>query len=287
MTDVKTKWGKQVSVEIRTADDDVIEITITGRVEKEDIQRCVPVVDHALKSERSLSFYVEVKDLDGISLEAVLADVALALRHVQDLYRFERVALVTNSEGLEKIAKVENFILWQVDIQTFKVAQRDEAREWAAGAAPVVPGISFLKTGVVNTLSVTIDGRVTGYDLREIANRVDEMFESQGKVNLLARITKFPKLGKGVLSEKLRMFSLLGKIRRYAVVAPGWMAPQIALINPLLTLEIRHFPTDEYEEALNWLSKGYPEIPALPEAQSGLAPSVEQSPVESVAGSVD
>ena len=272
-----------MSVEIRTADDGVIELTVAGRVEKDDIQRCIPVIDNALKSKDSLSVYVEVKDLEGMSLEAVLADVAYGLRHVQDLYRFERVALVTDSDGLEKIAKVENFILWQVDIQTFKIAQRAEAREWVAGAAPVTPGISFLKSGVVNTISGTIDDRVSGYDLRELANRVDEMFETQGKVNLLIRITKFPKIGKGVLSEKLRMFSLLGKIRRYAVVAPGWMAPQIALINPLLTLDIRHFPTDEYEEALNWLSKGYPQAPALPEAQTDLTPLPEEAseaPVE-------
>src|SRR3546814_12387287 len=53
-----------------------------------------------------------------------------------------------------------------------------------------------------------------------------------------------------------RKFSLLHRVSRYAIIGgPDWLATLVKLFDPLLKLELRHFPLDGEDAERDWLSE--------------------------------
>ena len=105
-------------------------------------------------------------------------------------------------------------------------------------------------------MAYSLEGTLTGYDKMQIRKQVDALFEAHGKARLLVKMPHFPKIGKGVIAEKLHMLDFLQKVERYAVVAGGWAKPQITTFNPLFKMDIQHFALDQEEADFNWVREG-------------------------------
>lgn len=242
-----------MAVETLKSEQGPYHITISGKIDKEQLQRVTSFLEQALKADEHLSLLVEIRDFQGMTVQAMISDILYGLRHFGDLYRFDKIAVVVEQNWIKNVVKWEAMVLRKKDMRVFDPSERVEALTWVRDSKETaVSGLTYSVSPAPNLLIVGISGKVTGFDMRELKNRINAICEEHGKANLLVRWTKFPKLGEGLVVEEFRMFDLLGKIERYAVVSDqAWLKAYTVMANPLLRLEIRHF--EDEAEALEWV----------------------------------
>ena len=112
---------------ISLPDERIIGVRVAGKIEKADIDQVVRAIDAKREPGRKLRIYVEHESLDGISLEALAADVKLATAHVGD---FDRKAVVSDKKWAQALVKVGDKLFPSIDVRHFTWAHKDEALAW-------------------------------------------------------------------------------------------------------------------------------------------------------------
>lgn len=107
--------------------DKIIGLDIDGRIEAEDIERVVQLIEKKLKPGTKLRIYAEVNNWSGMSLEAFIKDLQFSLQHFQD---FEKEAIVSDGGWLKSLAAVGNTLFSSIEVKHFTFAERDQALEW-------------------------------------------------------------------------------------------------------------------------------------------------------------
>ncbi len=245
-----------MAVETLKSEQGPYHITMSGKVDKDQLEQVTSFLEQALKTDEHLSLLMEIKDFQGMTVQAMIGDLLYGLRHFGDLYRFDKIAVVVEQNWLKNVVKWEAMVLRKKDMRVFDTSERVEALTWVRDAKEaVVGGLTYSDSPAPDLLVVGMSGKVTGFDMRELKSRINAICDEHGKANLLVKWTKFPKLGEGLIVEEFRMFDLLGKIERYAVVGEQkWLKAYAAMANPLLRLELRHF--EDEAEAFQWVQGG-------------------------------
>ena len=246
-----------MSIETFTIKPGVVGFTLSGTMDKQFVEQATALFERELAAHERLAIFAEVGQLsETIKWEGLWADLMVGAKHLKDLYRIEKLALVTDDKMIRAAAHLEKLLLWQTDYRIFSVAEREKALAWISEQiASPARGLTRLPSTNPGVLAYTIEGKVTGFDLREMGEAVDAVSIAHGKVGLLVKMPGFPQIGEGVVTEKLRLLHILPKVKRYAVVGPGWLQGPIAAINPLLAMEMRFFSLEEEEQALAWVSE--------------------------------
>ncbi len=105
----------------------VIGIKITGKINKEDIERVIEPTSRAMEAtDRRLGVYVELIDWGGISLEALFEDIKFGL---PNLRRFAKKAVVTDKTWVAMLAEVGRFFPG-IEVRTFSFEEKDLALQW-------------------------------------------------------------------------------------------------------------------------------------------------------------
>lgn len=105
-----------------------IGLIIDGKIETDDVELVSNLIEARLKEYPKLRVYVELKHLGGISLEALLEDLKLALRH---LHHFEKKAVVCEPSWWTKLGTASARLFPQIEVKCFSWAEQEQAREWA------------------------------------------------------------------------------------------------------------------------------------------------------------
>jgi len=113
---------------IPTETGNVIGLIVDGKIETNDVEMISKAIEEKLKQHQKLRVYVELKHLGGISLEALLADLKLALHH---LSHFEKKAVVCEPTWFTKLAAASAKLFPQIEVKCFSWAETEQAREWA------------------------------------------------------------------------------------------------------------------------------------------------------------
>lgn len=115
-------------VEIISIDgDNIIGCRIEGKINREDMEKLSSITEQKLRNNKKLRVYVEVEELDGISLEAFLEDLKLGFRHFRD---FEKKAVVTDHKWVNRITPLANRIFPGIETKCFSFGERETAKEW-------------------------------------------------------------------------------------------------------------------------------------------------------------
>ncbi|MGB3509339.1 MAG: STAS/SEC14 domain-containing protein [Microcoleaceae cyanobacterium] len=112
---------------IPTPNENIVGFNIDGKIETSDIDKVTNLVEQRLKSQTKLRVYVEVKNLQGISLEAFWEDLKFALRHLKD---FDKKAVVCEEGWMTKLAAASNKIFTNIEVKCFTFSEKDQAMEW-------------------------------------------------------------------------------------------------------------------------------------------------------------
>jgi hypothetical protein len=128
-----------VVLEVLPAPEHVVSMRVSGRVETEDVERGIAAVEEALARQDRIALYAEVA-MSGMTPGAFIRDLGYGLRHLRELHRFARMAVVTEQEWVRRIVRAESHILPQIEIRTFTPDERDDALAWTA--QPITSGSS-------------------------------------------------------------------------------------------------------------------------------------------------
>jgi SpoIIAA-like len=109
---------------------DIWAVRVEGTLGSDDIALAMATLDGRLSRPGNVRCYLEAEDMDGVTIGAMWKDVLYGLRHVGDVPRFERFAIVADQLWLHILAKFEDKLMIGVEVRAFPPEQRDAAREW-------------------------------------------------------------------------------------------------------------------------------------------------------------
>ena len=117
---------------------DVVAFRAGGTLTERDIEKAWASMDAALDESDSIGLYIEVVELKGATIGAIVTDVTTGLKNLGKLKHFKRIAVVTDAEWIQTAAKLEDWILPSIDIRAFSTAEDEAAIAWlTAHAAPL------------------------------------------------------------------------------------------------------------------------------------------------------
>ena len=107
--------------------DKVIGLRISGKMEKADIDKAAEAIEEKLIMHDKVDLYAEIASFEGISLEALVADIKFALPHLRD---FEKQAVVSDKHWIEHLVAIGNKLFPSIEVRHFTFDQKDEALKW-------------------------------------------------------------------------------------------------------------------------------------------------------------
>lgn len=242
--------------------DDLIALSIEGGLEKADVERAMALLDAAFERGGKVHLFVEVKGFTGMPLDAWLSDLGHGFRYLTRLKQFGRVAIVSDQNWIRATSRLESMLLPFVTYQVYTPEQRDHALSWAKGEVPepTPPVLTIAGPETDGILTFDVDGRITSEAVEAFAAHIAGLALTDRSLRVLARIRRYDGFDPVLLVDPRTLdlkLSLLSHVARYALVGgPDWMGRIATRANPLLKMELRHFPEGQDSAARTWLREG-------------------------------
>ena len=248
-------------IEVLESPKHLVAMKLSGKLTADDIANAYKATDEKLKDNERISFFAEVDDSMGLTVEGAIKDLTEAVGQFGKLSRYYRAAIVTKSGWLGTLARVEGLVFSSIDVRVFPPDERDKAFAWASEQPEPLPkleepspSIHVLHTTNDNVFAYEVTGRLREKDIKSAIEAFKPYLDRDGKVNVLGRLKKFNGFDLlAVLDDDLikMKFKSSSKVERYAIVgASSWVRNFLELMNPLVGAEIKTF--DEADEADAW-----------------------------------
>lgn len=111
----------------------VVAFRVGGTLTAREVERVFNALDDALDLHGTVNLYAEITALSGVSLAALVKDLAKSLGLLRRLDRFGRYAVVTETQWIQKAASIEDRLIPGLEIRAFPLAQSEEAVAWVTG----------------------------------------------------------------------------------------------------------------------------------------------------------
>lgn len=236
--------------------DDVLAVKIDQTVNRRDLQQMTDRLDTLFDRNESIALYLDVRGLERLSMAALLDDLSYSLRRFRDLQNIRRMALVSGAGWIQTIANWESRLLPGINLRVFDPNDRTAALDWASEAVPAPPpSVHRIRTTHDSVRAFAIDGPIRAADVRLIADDLDAAYARHGSIRMLVRVDTYSLRASAFTENLVRMkLDAIQHVKQYAVVGgPDWVGRLISGMNPLLTIEMRHFDADEESAAWDWI----------------------------------
>jgi hypothetical protein len=246
-------------IESLTSKPGVIAIRVGGHVGREDIDKCFELLIESFENRPKTNLYIEVASLSGFDTEALTTDIKRGLGLLDKLDRFGRVAIVSDHTWIRWASRLESALLPGISYRIYKLAERDQALAWVEGSTDLPYGhaVTIIPTTHADAIGIEIDGRLSAEEIARVAGEVNQMRRDRPLKAVLVHVRSISGFDPSIAAdgEYLRMkLGLLKELDRYAVVGgPNWLETWLKLWQPLLHLELRHFPEDDENAAWEWV----------------------------------
>jgi hypothetical protein len=251
-------------IEILESAKHLVAMKISGSITAEDIEKAYKATNDALTDNERVSFFAEIDDSMGFTVEGLLKDLWNGIGQLGRLGKYYRAAVVTDKGWIATMARVEGLVFSSIDVRVFEPAERNKAFAWASEAPEPLPkpedapaSVHFLQTTSDNVFAWEINGRLREKDVKAAVAQMKPFLEREGKFNCLARIKNFG--GFDLLAtlddDLIKMkYKAVSKIDKYAIVgAKAWMRNMMELLAPLFSTQIRFFDLEEEHAAWEWV----------------------------------
>ncbi len=112
---------------IKTSEDsNIIYTTSTGKLDKQDYQKLLPLAEEKIAKHGKVRWYFEMENFHGWNLDTFLTDLKFDFKHAHD---FEKVAMVGDKKWEEWMARLMKAFI-SADIKYFKTAEKQLADQW-------------------------------------------------------------------------------------------------------------------------------------------------------------
>ena len=114
---------------------DVAAFRAGGKITADDIEKAWQSIDAALDEADQIGMYIEIVDLGGFTLDALVKDIVIGFKQIGRLRRFPRIAVVTDQAWVGTVAEIEGKLLPGVEIRTFPTVEDEAAMAWLTAHA--------------------------------------------------------------------------------------------------------------------------------------------------------
>ena len=105
-----------------------------------------------------------------------------------------------------------------------------------------------------NVLGWEVTGKVTEEEVRTISEEFKAAVAEHGKVRVLVRMRRIPRMGLGARAEDFKLTPYARDVERYAIVSDSNLFEWTAKIGEaFIGGEVKRFEDSRYEEAWRWL----------------------------------
>jgi hypothetical protein len=111
----------------------LLSLTMAGTLTKADYAGVEPTLSEKVKRYGKVNVYLEVGEMDDVTLPALWEEVKQDIKHFND---FNRAAIVSDGNALLKAATAITDTLTPAEVKHFTADQKAEALRWALGADP-------------------------------------------------------------------------------------------------------------------------------------------------------
>ncbi|RZJ56900.1 MAG: STAS/SEC14 domain-containing protein [Hymenobacter sp.] len=111
----------------------LLSFTIAGHLTKEDYAGVVPTLEAKVKRWGKVNVYLEIGEMDAVTLPALWEEIKQDAQHFND---FNRAAIVSDGSLLLKAAAAVTSTFTPAEVKHFTADQKAEALRWALGADP-------------------------------------------------------------------------------------------------------------------------------------------------------
>lgn len=234
----------------------VLGLRATGEVSANDYRTVlVPAIEEKLtKHKKARLLYVLGDDFEGYTSGAAWEDAKVGMKH---LTSFERVAVVTDVDWIEKMVKAFGFAL-PGEVRVFDDDDLDEARIWIS-EAPSPGHLSFELIEERGVLIMQPHGELEAADFERLKARLDPYLQEAGVLGGVMIVAEhFPGWDDlAALTSHVRFVrDHQGRIRRVALVTSDRLVSSVPrLASRFVGAEVRAFPMQARDEALLWVGE--------------------------------
>ena len=251
-------------IEILESPKHLIAMKVSGTLTAEDIEKAYKATDDALNANERVSFFAEVGESVGFTVEGFLKDLWNGIGQLGRLGKYYRAAVVTDKGWIATMARVEGLVFSSIDVRVFDPAERAKALAWAAEKPEPLPkpedapaSVHFLQTTNPNVLAYEVNGRLREKDIKAAVAEMKPYLGREGNFNVLARMKDFGGFDLlAALDDDLvkTKYKAISKIDKYAIIgAKAWMRNFVELVSGLFSTEIRFFDPEEEHAAWEWV----------------------------------
>ena len=243
----------------QTEHDDIVILSISGKLGKGDVDQAMRRLDTAFKGGGKVQLFVEVLGFTGMPKEAWWSDLSQGFHYLTRLKQFGRIAIVSDQSWVRVASRIESALLPFVSYEVYTPDQREHALAWVKGdAATARPEtLRVISNGDDDIVAFEVDGRVTRDGIDALYAHLSPLARPGAKLKLLNHVKHFAGFDPAILADPQYLqlkLTLLRHVARYAVVGgPSWLDGVAKVADPLLHMEIRHFPESDLEAARTWL----------------------------------
>lgn len=228
----------------------------SGEVTADDYKQVlVPALEEKLNEHRKVRLLYVIGDgFTGYTGGASWEDAKVGMKH---LTSFERTAIVTNVDWIEKMVKALGFAM-PGEVRVFDDDDLEEARAWIC--APTATGdLKFELLTETGVLVLEPQGEIEAGDFDRLGAAIDPYIESEGGLRGLMIATKhFPGWDDfNALITHLRFVKdHQKKIRRIAIASDDRLLSVLpGIASKFLSAEVRSFSSEDRDRALLWLAE--------------------------------
>lgn len=116
--------------------DHVLVFDARGTLQKADIERFDRQIQEKLARYDRIGLVSNVEELEGMTVGAVMKDIAAELKYLGDWHRFPRVAVLASGGFVKSAAEIVGKLLPQVQVRTFEPGELESAIEFAGAIDP-------------------------------------------------------------------------------------------------------------------------------------------------------
>jgi hypothetical protein len=121
---------EDVMIEILSLDDRVAAFALKGRIDAEDYEGILRVVNAKLKEHGRIGIFADMTALEDITGEALVKDLRYGMSKLGELQRFARNALVTDKSWIAAVVETVQPFFPQMQMRVFRESERDAAKAW-------------------------------------------------------------------------------------------------------------------------------------------------------------
>jgi hypothetical protein len=246
---------ERLMIEVMTdLPDRVLGLRARGEVSAQDYRTVlVPAIEEKLtKHKKARLLYVLGDDFEGYTGGAAWEDAKVGMKH---LTAFERVAVVTDVDWIEKMIKAFGFVI-PGEVRVFDDDDLEEARLWIS-AAPSPGQLTFELLEEQGVLVMQPHGELEAADFERLSARVDPYLAEAGVLGGVMIVAEhFPGWDDfAALTSHLRFVrEHHRKIRRVALVTSDRLVSTVPrFASHFVDAEVRSFPMEQRDEALLWV----------------------------------